>query len=40
MIIKNYWIKVKVLSIKYKPRNRILENDLGQIEFIKVEEDG
>lgn len=40
MTIENCWVKARVLSAKYGPRNRGEENDLGWKELVEVEEDG
>lgn len=39
MTIENCWIKAKILSVKYRPRNRGKENDLRRKKFVKLKED-
>lgn len=39
-MIKNCWVKARVLSIKYGPKNRGEENDLGLKKFVEAEKDG
>ena len=36
--IENCWIKARVLSAKYGPRNLGEENDLGWKDWVKVQE--
>lgn len=40
VIIENCWVKARVLSAKYGPRNRGEENDLGWKKLVEEEEDG
>lgn len=40
MTTENCWVKARVLSAKYGPRNSGEENDLGWKGLVEVEEDG